>query len=164
MNPVGLFPAAHEIQEVEQLGVKSGAFQIHSALARRLENAPLVPNALAHQNADGLPAFERAQVFVPGDADRTLRLLRQRMFGIRRAIVFRPIAVVDDQHVLVRAVDVAQAVVRGAQAGIDREVRELRRPDLVSHLFQRLLQPAAQVHQVEAGGAEEDALAHRLRF
>jgi len=58
----------------------------------------------------------------------------------------------------IRALDVAQAVVLGVQTEIGGEVRGLRRPNLVPQLLQRLPKPAAQVHQVETGGAEEDAL------
>ena len=157
MDPVGPLLAADEVQEIEQPG---GEFQLAPGLPRRLKNPSLVPDPLAHQNADGLPRRERPQVFVPRDADPPPRLVRQRTLGIGDAVVVRPIAVVDDQHILIGAFDVAQAVVLAVQVGVDGKVRKLRRPDLVTHLLQRLLQPAAQVLQVEAGRAEEDALRH----
>jgi transposase len=48
-----------------------------------------------------------------------------------------------DEHF---SVDGTLAMVLRVQARIDGEVRKFRGPDLVPHLLQRLLQPAAQVH------------------
>ena len=88
-----------------------------AALPHCLKNAPLVPDALTDQYPYGLPAVGRAQVFVPSDADPALRIISQRMFGVGGAFICRPVAIVGDQHILIRPRDVAQAVVLSVQAG-----------------------------------------------
>jgi len=89
MNPVGLLPAAYEIQEVE-FGGKFGLFQIGgAALSYRLKNVPLIPDALAYQFSDWLLALEWTQVFIPSDADWAFRIFRQRMFEIGVPFVWR---------------------------------------------------------------------------